>query len=67
MNYTDELYGNLTIETSFQDKDGKTIDATIKIPNTRIKIIDFYSKDEGKILIKKWEKMEIFISEEDAK
>jgi hypothetical protein len=67
MNYTDELYGNLTIEAPFQDKDGKTINATIKIPNARIKVIDFYPKDESKILIKKWEKMEIFIPEEDAK
>ena len=67
MNYTDELYGNLTIEAPFTDKDGKTINATIKIPNARIKVIDFYPKDESKILIKKWEKMEIFIPEEDAK
>lgn len=66
MNYTDELYGNLTIEAPFQDKDGKTINATIKIPNARIKVIDFYPKDESKILIKKWEKMEIFIPEEEA-
>lgn len=67
MNCTDELYGNLTIEAPFQDKDGKTINAIIKIPNARIKVIDFYPKDESKILIKKWEKMEIFIPEEDAK
>ena len=65
MNYTDELYGNLTIETTYQDKNGKTIDATIKIPNARIKVIDFYPKDESKIEIKKWEKMEIFIPEEE--
>jgi hypothetical protein len=65
MNYTDELFGNLTIEAPFQDKDGRTTNAIIKIPNARIKVIDFYPKDESKILIKKWEKMEIFILEEE--
>ena len=67
MNYTDELFGNLTIEAPFQDKDGKTTNATIKIPNARIKVTDFHPKDESKILIKEWEKMEIFVPEEDAK
>ena len=60
------MFGNITIETYLKDNEDKIVDALIKIPNASFLIQNFYPEHESKIDIKKWEKMEIFIPEEDA-
>ena len=62
----DTLFGNITMKTYLKDNEDKIIDALIEIPNASFLIKDFYPKDETKIEIKKWEKMGIFIPEEDV-